>query len=225
MKTCSIDFCQGKVVDDDRLCKSHARQSYLYNLNECELNALVRETQSGCKICRKIGVKLFVDHDHSCCAGNKSCGKCVRGFVCLQCNTALSRFDDNAFIIKKAIKYLKKSHFDTRKIPDECHDWKDSFWDNKWSLYRLGRNRLNFLMDIQRDSCAICEDRLQGRNFSVDHDHNCCDGYQTCGSCIRGLLCQKCNLGIGYVKDNAEILENMVQYLLNRDGSALEITY
>lgn len=32
-------------------------------------------------------VRAYVDHDHACCAGSRSCGKCVRGIVCVSCNT------------------------------------------------------------------------------------------------------------------------------------------
>ena len=44
--------------------------------------------------------------------------------------------------------------------------------------------------------CGICGDA----STDVDHDHACCPGNRSCGECIRGGLCRRCNLGIGYVE-------------------------
>jgi hypothetical protein len=42
-------------------------------------------------VCRKI----HVDHDHSCCRGVRSCGKCVRGIACEPCNKGIGAFGDD----------------------------------------------------------------------------------------------------------------------------------
>lgn len=49
-----------------------------------------------------------VDHDHSCCPGNRSCGKCIRGVICPGCNVGLGMFKDDPTRLSLAIKYLEK---------------------------------------------------------------------------------------------------------------------
>lgn len=57
-----------------------------------------------------------------------------------------------------------------------------------------------------QNGCDICGGECStGRNLSVDHNH------QT--GKIRGLLCSKCNQGIGYFRDNIEALQNAINYL------------
>jgi hypothetical protein len=50
---------------------------------------------------------LVVDHDHNCCNGTtKSCGKCVRGFLCPGCNIALGMIKDDAKVAVAMAMYL-----------------------------------------------------------------------------------------------------------------------
>lgn len=41
----------------------------------------------GCDSCGSFD-KLCIDHDHTCCPGQMTCGKCFRGVLCNECNTA-----------------------------------------------------------------------------------------------------------------------------------------
>ena len=54
------------------------------------------------------------------------------------------------------------------------------------------------------DSCEICGGSNNGRLLYVDHDHACCqpnDAQKTCGECIRGFVCAKCNTRLAVLDD------------------------
>lgn len=59
----------------------------------------------------------------------------------------------------------------------------------------------------QNGCCAICGIHYTSlkKRLGVDHDHN--------SGIIRGLLCNKCNIGLGMFKDNIESLMNAIKYL------------
>lgn len=71
------------------------------------------------------------------------------------------------------------------------------------------------LLEFQGGTCAILYCRAQGkkRALAVDHDHSCCPGPVSCGKCVRGLLCQRHNLAIGYDADKPEVFESMADYI------------
>lgn len=74
----------------------------------------------------------------------------------------------------------------------------------------------NFLKE-QNGVCSICkEPSEQGKTFHVDHDHKCCPGRASCGKCIRGLLCESCNRGLGQFKDSIERLKSAILYIENK---------
>lgn len=73
--------------------------------------------------------------------------------------------------------------------------------------YGISKERLLEMRDEQNDCCAICgesQDNLT-RRLSVDHCHKT--------NKVRGLLCDKCNRGIGGMEDNVEILASSISYL------------
>lgn len=64
-----------------------------------------------CKICGNDnnGKRLMVDHDHNCCPGANTCGKCTRGLLCKNCNWALGNAKDDVKLLKKMIDYLESN--------------------------------------------------------------------------------------------------------------------
>lgn len=67
------------------------------------------------------------------------------------------------------------------------------------------------MFERQGNKCKICGSeetgtRSQGR-FHVDHDH-------LTGK-IRGLLCSRCNHGLGHFKDNIKFLMAAIRYLID----------
>lgn len=63
--------------------------------------------------------------------------------------------------------------------------------------------------------CPICNIDISDR-FVVDHDNKCCPreaGRDTCGKCVRGLICGRCNSGLGMFLDNPQAIRNAADYL------------
>ncbi len=82
--------------------------------------------------------------------------------------------------------------------------------------YNIPLSKYNQILAEQGGGCAICKTKVPGKGilfFSVDHDHTCCAGKRSCGKCIRGLLCSTCNSGIGYLKDDSQLLRAAITYL------------
>lgn len=68
-----------------------------YGLTEDQFYARLASQDGACAMCRAPfdgGQKIYVDHDHACCPEEgRSCGKCVRGLLCLSCNAALGHIE------------------------------------------------------------------------------------------------------------------------------------
>lgn len=83
-----------------------------YNLTLADYSTLLEQQENKCAICQTIFLNVMhdphVDHDHKCCSGSKSCGKCVRGLLCQRCNSSLGGLRDNIEALERAVIYLKR---------------------------------------------------------------------------------------------------------------------
>jgi hypothetical protein len=101
-------------IDKSR-AKANQRARYLkhkYGLDVSSYAAMLEAQGGVCAVCGGdqpgYGRQRFhVDHDHSCCAGSKSCGKCIRGLLCGGCNVGLAQFRDNPETLERAAAYLR----------------------------------------------------------------------------------------------------------------------
>lgn len=86
----------------------------------------------------------------------------------------------------------------------------------KLRQYHLTVEQYHDMLEMQGRRCPGCGvscDEPGITRFSVDHDHACCPGTRSCGECVRGLLCNPCNLAIGHVADNPHTLIALGTYL------------
>lgn len=80
-----------------------------FGITLAEYNALLDKQGGVCAICggqSLDGSRLAVDHDHRCCPGKRSCGQCVRGLLCGECNRALAKFHDDPAMLRRAADYV-----------------------------------------------------------------------------------------------------------------------
>lgn len=93
-----------------RACEVERQQIYKHNLTTLE-RGLIAAAQGGCRICSRPepGAKGWVvDHDRSCCAGDRSCADCRRGVLCQWCNTAMGYAMDDPNILREMALYLER---------------------------------------------------------------------------------------------------------------------
>ena len=116
--------------------------------------------------------------------------------------------DDIAFIQNGRV-YQSKKHgrYGTTK-DQEAYDKAKYNQSGKFYFktryYGISKEDFLALVAKQEGKCKICHAYL-GDDLHVDHCH--------ATNRIRGLLCQRCNTGLGAFKDNPGLLENARKYV------------
>lgn len=118
-RLCERSGCLRPVVglrSDARYCSakcraSHAMRRYNYGLTDEQFNIQIEAQGGVCAICQREPQlpdrPWSVDHDHACCDGRRSCGKCNRGLLCVPCNSAIGLLQDNSSLLRQAAIYLE----------------------------------------------------------------------------------------------------------------------
>lgn len=88
------------------------RLKHLYDMTPERWAQMLAEQDNCCYLCSEpldldTPRKIHVDHDHSCCRGVKSCGKCVRGIACEPCNRGIGAFGDDPERMRRVAERLE----------------------------------------------------------------------------------------------------------------------
>lgn len=101
---------------------------------------------------------------------------------------------------KKVKEWQRKS----RQKPESKAKHRDSTLRREFGI---SLKEYNSMLETQHRVCAICEQKCDiALSLAVDHCH-------TSGK-VRGLLCSRCNTGLGLFRDAPQLLEKAKQYLV-----------
>lgn len=115
---------------------------------------------------------------------------------CIQCRMVFS-FDD--FYASEATLRFRGG------VLGRCNNCRASYCRERKlrNVYGLTPDQHQSMLDAQNGACAICKQAMDSPH--VDHCH-------ATGK-VRGLLCQKCNNGIGLLGDSVERVDAAAAYL------------
>lgn len=106
------------------------------------------------------------------------------------------------------MREIQKDHYD-RNSATICERKRELYEPDKKYARKLIREygidiaEYERLFEKQKGRCKLC--RGSFKKLCVDHCHDT--------GKVRGLLCRKCNTGIGMLGDNADVCERAAKYL------------
>jgi len=105
---------------------------------------------------------------------------------CKECSKELSSLYTKSREKTKDLMYKRKGY--TRKY-----------------RYGITNEEIDLLNKKQENKCKICSKEFINEIFDIDHCHKT--------GKVRGLLCRKCNYGLGCFEDDVKLLKKVIDYL------------
>mgnify|MGYP002361969110 FL=1 len=113
-----------------------------------------------------------------------------------------------------------KRWYEKKKAAGEVRTYNTEV--HRFRRHGTTKEQFEELVASQGNRCAVCRRDGDWQTLCVDHDHECCPGTWSCGSCIRGALCKRCNGALGAFADSPEKLRAAAIYIeSNRRASVL----
>lgn len=88
-------------TDAGKLALLKAKMKYRYGITLEKYLEISKAQGDVCYLCElpetmprgDTAIRLAVDHDHACCPSTRSCGRCIRGLLCYNCNMYMGKVD------------------------------------------------------------------------------------------------------------------------------------
>lgn len=180
----------GKPYRRCRACASKRTAARARELRRIKLEKEMQATYiDGVKPCGKCGSIDFYYYNNPNRKRNRRCRSCHRKWA-------------NAFLKvngrpSQIGKYALRPKSDIRRYHLKF-------------VYGLTEQEYFAMIESQGNVCAVCSQEFKGTPH-VDHDH-------ATGK-VRGLLCRKCNHGLGNFRDDADVLEKAAKYIRHHKES------
>lgn len=127
------------------------------------------------------------------------CKQCKKEFDCLLIK---KRQGKGLFCSRECYSRWRTEHKEDKKIQAKRHQLRYK--------YGLSEAEFNIKCEQQENRCKICGTLVN--TLYVDHCHETGE--------IRGLLCSKCNTGLGLFNDSITNLHNAINYLKDSFGGS-----
>jgi hypothetical protein len=125
--------CGNATVEKDRRYKfcSDCKQFWhqlKHGVSGRQIREMIDRQNGRCAMCQKQS-RLVIDHDHKCCPGDFSCGRCIRALLCHQCNLGIGNLQDDPALALIGAYYLMYQRHPKAK-PEQVQQLLLSYLEN-----------------------------------------------------------------------------------------------
>lgn len=199
--------------------------SIVYTIKNCtrcnQENKKHTNNSTACRDCRKDYYKQYREIRKKNDYHLRVCYKCKEekihspaGTKCVDCTTQYS-LENKEKIILNTERYRRENKEliaeKYQKLKEQGVIFERQRRQKLMKIYKLSLNDYEQLLINQDSACAICGSKdpqnAGAKHLYIDHCHQTNE--------VRGILCSKCNSGLGFFKDSTLFLANAIDYLNN----------